>query len=408
MSADRTQAQDARCKVLLATRDPALAASTASAFANDPRIELLTVEDGVDVAEPKIRAETLSALIVDFDPGRSEETAALERLAKRLDRQTPIIAIPASFDQGLARWFLKVRVGDFLIRPVATADLVRTVTRAISDLGDDAPTQSQIYAFMPASGGVGVTTLAIATAFILSGDAKREQPSTCLVDLNFQYGAVADYLDVEPRLNLSEIEAAPERLDRQLLEVMISRHKSGIAVIAAPNAPAEMRSFDAEVVTRLLDLVSAYFDVVILDMPRTWFQWTENVMIGSDKLFIVSEMTVPDLRQAQRLLKAIDERLPEQVDPQVIINRFEQSMFDSGVRRGDLERALGKALSGTVPNNYRLVREAIDRGVPLDEVRAGNDVSASLSRIIGATGGASDATAKSGLIGLGRKLMARG
>ena len=83
-------------------------------------------------------------------------------------------------------------------------------------------------------------------------------------------------------------------------------------------------------------------------------------------------------------------------------------MFDSGVRRGDLERALGKSLSGTVPNNYRLVREAIDRGVPLDEVRAGNDVSASLSRIIGATGGPADAKAKSGLMGLGRKLMARG
>jgi hypothetical protein len=44
----------------------------------------------------------------------------------------------------------------------------------------------------------------------------------------------ADYLDLEPRLNLGEIEPRPERLDRQLLEVMLSHHPSGLAVVAAP------------------------------------------------------------------------------------------------------------------------------------------------------------------------------
>ena len=41
---------------------------------------------------------------------------------------------------------------------------------------------------------------------------------------------------------------------------MLSHHPSGLAVIAAPNRPAEMRSFDPDVVTRLLDLVSSHFD----------------------------------------------------------------------------------------------------------------------------------------------------
>jgi pilus assembly protein CpaE len=35
-----------------------------------------------------------------------------------------------------------------------------------------------------------------------------------------------------------------------------------------------------------------------------------------------------------------------------------------------------------IPNNYRLVREAIDRGVPLEEVKAGNNVTGTLKRII--------------------------
>ena len=139
---------------------------------------------------------------------------------------------------------------------------------------------------------------------LLLNSGAHGKTATCLVDLDFQHGACADYLDIEPRLNLGEIEPRPERLDRQLLEVMISQHPSGLAVVAAPNRPAEMRSFDPDVVTRLLDLVSSHFDYVVFDMPRTWFSWTDSVLLGSNKLFIVSETTVPGLRHAKQLVEA--------------------------------------------------------------------------------------------------------
>src|SRR3954467_10286949 len=159
------------------------------------------------------------------------------------------------------------------------------------------------------------------------------RPAVCLVDLDFQHGACADYLDLEPRLDLKEIEPRPERLDRQLLEVMLSHPAAGLEVIAAPNRPAEMRSFDPDMVTRLLDLVSSHFDYVVIDMPRTWFSWTDSVLLGPNNLFIVSEMTVPSLRQAKGLVAAIRERLNNGPQPQVIVNRFEQRMFDPGVKK---------------------------------------------------------------------------
>ena len=64
---------------------------------------------------------------------------------------------------------------------------------------------------------------------------------------------------------------------------MLSHHASGLAVIAAPNRPAEMRTFDPDVVTHLLDLVSSHFDYVVIDMPRTWFSWTDSVLLGSNR-----------------------------------------------------------------------------------------------------------------------------
>jgi pilus assembly protein CpaE len=71
------------------------------------------------------------------------------------------------------------------------------------------------------------------------------------------------------------------------------------------------------------------------------------------------------------------------VKPRVIVNRFEQQMlFGTGLRRADAERALEGFFEGTVANSYKLVREAIDRGLPLDELKAGNPLSTDLKKIV--------------------------
>jgi pilus assembly protein CpaE len=143
-----------------------------------------------------------------------------------------------------------------------------------------------------------------------------------------------------------------------------------------------MRSFDPDVVTKLLDLVSSNFDFVVFDMPRTWFSWTDSVLLGSNKLYIVSEMTVPGLRHAKQLVEAIRERLGDTPKAEVVVNRFEQKMFSSGLRKGDIEQVLGDAFAACIPNNYAVVREAIDRGVPLDEVKPGNRITQELKKLI--------------------------
>jgi pilus assembly protein CpaE len=290
--------------------------------------------------------------------------------------------VTSQFEATVARRLMQMRVADFLVKPVPPVELVRACARVAKAPDHADKREAQIFTFLPAVGGAGVTTLAVQTAMLLLNSGARGKTATCLVDLDFQHGSCSDYLDIEPRLNLNEIEPRPERLDRQLLEVMLSQHPSGLAVIAAPNRPAEMRSFDPDVVTRLLDLVSSHFDYVVFDMPRTWFSWTDSVLLGSNRLFIVSETTVPGLRHAKQLVEAIRERLGDGPHPQVIINRFVQKMFSPGLRRSDIEQAIGDAFLACVPNDYGLVREAIDRGVPLDEIKPGNKITFQLKKLI--------------------------
>jgi len=373
--------QTAKTRVVVLTADGAFEQSVRTTFGGHGQIELAVIKGSIG-EHTSLDLDGAAVIVADLDATRPDDFQALQRLVMRLGARPPIIVVTQAFNETVARQLLQVRVADFLIKPIAPVDLVRSCARVAQDATGAAAKEAQIFTFLPAAGGVGVTTLAIQSALLLLRAGQRGGNSTCLVDLDFQHGACADYLDLEPRLDLDEIEPRPERLDRQLLEVMLSHHHSGLAVIAAPHRPAEMRSFDPDVVTRLLDLVSTRFDHVVIDTPRTWFSWTDNVLIGSNKLFIVTESTVPGLRYAKQLVTAINERLGDAAQPRVIVNRFEQRVFGAGLRRTDLKQALGGALAGTIPNHYGLVREAIDRGVPLDEVKPRNPVSAELRKLI--------------------------
>jgi len=374
---------DNRTRVAIVTADSEFERSARETFGASSAIELAVTAGGLAEHCETLDVADTTVLVVDLDARQPDEMAALAKLMGRIGARPPVVAVTQTFDAAVARTLVQMRVADFLVKPVAPVDLVRACARVAKvQTASNEPTEAQIYSFLPSAGGVGVTTLAVQTAMLLLANAPRGKSSTCLVDLDFQHGAVADYLDLEPRLNLTEIEPRPDRLDRQLLEVMMSYHASGLAVVAAPNRPAEMRSFDPDVVTRLLDLVSTNFDYVVFDMPRTWFSWTDSVLLGSNKLFIVSETTVPGLRHAKHLVAAIKERLGDGPNPQVIVNRFQHAMFSSGLSLADLKQALGDAFGATVPNDYNLVREAIDRGVPLDEVKRGNKITAQIKKLV--------------------------
>jgi pilus assembly protein CpaE len=367
--------------VAVITADPAFEQSAHATFGASSQIELKIIPGAVSDVGPGFDPGDVTVTVVDLDASRPEEMEALELMMQRIGHWPPVVVLTQIFDAEVARRLLQMKVADFLVKPVQPIELVRTCARVARPAVNET-TEAQIYTFMPAVGGAGVTTLAIQTALLLLNSGQRGRINTCLVDLDFQHGACCDYLDIEPRLDLKEIEPRPERLDRQLLEIMLSRHASGLEVIAAPNRPAEMRSFDPDMVTRLLDLVSSHFEYVVIDMPRTWFSWTDSVLLGTNRLFIVSEMSVPSLRRAKALVAAMRERLGEGPKPQVIVNRFEQRIFEAGLKRSDIEQALGEDFLGTVPNNYRLVREAIDRGVPLDEVKASNNISSQIKKLI--------------------------
>jgi len=396
--------------IVMVSTDAELVRMAKGAIATGDTQKLEIVGKSIGELGAEVREFNCDALIIDMDASSVADFETLQKIKRMVGPSVSIIVVSSNFSPAAARILIQLKVADFLVKPMATSDFVRSINNAVNAGGEDHQIEPQFLAFMPASGGVGNTAIALETAAILNRYGRKLGRTTCVVDLNFQHGSCAEYLDIEPRFDITEIENAPERLDRQLLDVMLSRHESGLSIIAAPNHPSEMRTFKPALVIRLLDLVSAYFDYVVIDLPRIWFPWTETVIMGCNRFFIVADMTVPSVRHARRLLEVVDEKVGKQVEAKIIVNRMDRRNNNAGLNASDVEEALGAKLAGSIPNNYRLVRDAVDRGVQFDEIEANNNVTSALTEIIlpgEAELQSSSGRPGSGLLSIGRNLLKR-
>jgi len=82
-------------------------------------------------------------------------------------------------------------------------------------------------------------------------------------------------------------------------------------------------------------------------------------------------------------------------------------MFDNGIKQADVQEILGEHFVGGIANNYRLVREAVDRGVPLHEIDPNANVINDLKKIILPEEAVPIRAKSRSLFGMGRGLLKR-
>ncbi|MFZ1108877.1 MAG: hypothetical protein WAN43_11120 [Rhodomicrobium sp.] len=374
---------DQKVDVLLVTRDAELKEKFVEVFTETDRFALRVINARVSEFENLLaEIEPPELLVIDLDKASIVDTEALERIKKVKFEVTPILVVSNYLDQDTVRSLVRIKVDDWLPNDCGSADIYKSCERALRRPTPEKPLHdADCHAFFPVSGGCGNTTLAIQTAFLL-GKKSGQLSRTCLVDLNLQDGTVADYLDLTPSFKIEELSTAPGRLDRQLLDVMISRHPSGLAVLATPRVPARYLDVSEGIVGSVLGLLSKSFHTIVIDLPKNWRPWTDNVIWGSNKIYVVSSFTVPALRQARFVADAIAAKANANAEVSVIINRYSQSIFGGGLTRKDAERVLGGRLRGLVPDLGNAVAEAINRGLPVSEISSGSKLEKRLENIL--------------------------
>jgi Flp pilus assembly CpaE family ATPase len=197
-----------------------------------------------------------------------------------------------------------------------------------------------VISFLPCAGGVGNTTIALEVALQIKRSKASRAWKICYFDLDFQTSHVCDLLDIEARLQITEISEQPERLDEQLFELFVSHHSSGLDVFAAPRSKLDPCEIDVEALDGLLDMVSEKYDLVVFDLPVAWYAWTAAMIEGSNAIVLTGINTIPCLRQIRTTLDAVLAIKTSSTQTAIAINRVSQRLLGGIKRRQHVEAVL--------------------------------------------------------------------
>lgn len=232
------------------------------------------------------------------------------------------------------------------------------------------------------AGGTGASTFATNLAWELATVAKVDPPRVCLIDLDFQYGSVATYLDLPRKEAVFELLTDLSSSDSEALLSAMLTFNDKLHVLTAPADMLPLDIVGAEDIGRLLDMAQANFDFVVVDMPSTIVSWTETVLARAHVYFGLMEL---DLRSAQNVLRLVRalkaEALPHE-KLRYVLNRaprFTDLSAKSRVKR--MAESLDIEIELQLPDGGPQITQANDHGLPLAENAAKNPLRRELQKL---------------------------
>jgi pilus assembly protein CpaE len=267
---------------------------------------------------------------------------------------------------------------DFLTTPVDGEQLHMALAK-VEALKPAGSSKGKIIATVRSTGGCGATFLAVNTACELVSSCDQ---SVAIVDMDFCGGQVATYLDLMPSFTLGDLAESSKTLDPRMLERVLIRHSSGLAVIARPTALSQGKLLHTDqnhqLITAVISTLTDMYDYVILDGLNPCAQADLELLRLADNILLVMNLLVPSIRNAYRMLEDMTQRhglgggklsaaatsAESLLEPiLLIINRLGRE--SSYLRIQDVEKTLQHKIFAQVPDDWRTVSRSINAGDPL-------------------------------------------
>jgi pilus assembly protein CpaE len=289
---------------------------------------------------------------------REELAALLQRPAQ--ERPPLLVCGPLDEREGI-RLAMQAGARDFLPEPVAAEELLAALGRMLTEAKAGQATEGKLIAVMNAKGGSGATMLACNLAHQLS----VRGGTTLLLDLDLQFGSVAHCLDVRPAHCHVEVLQQIEALDSVALRGFCSHFSPTLHVLGGRAGELFLaQDVRLEQLDALLRLARSTYDWVVVDLPRQIDHLTGVTLEQADQVYIVVQQSLSHLKDGTRLTRILRDDLGVQGSRlQVLVNRYNKA---SPVSLKDIAEALRCTDPQKLPNDYAVVSESQNTGVPLE------------------------------------------
>ncbi|MCW8831369.1 MAG: AAA family ATPase [Gammaproteobacteria bacterium] len=310
-------------------------------------------------------------IIYEIDGSKEEEIQDLEKILQEFAQRVTVYVTEKNGDIETMRRLMRAGVRDVFPQPIQTHELVNAVTNILSEkrtrLGQSKGGKGGVTSFISAKGGCGATTIAMNVAEIL---AHTFEAKVLLIDLDVQFGDAALLLDLIPGNNVMDALLQPHRVDPVFLKALITRHGSGLDVLASPADISSMGGISSDGVTSLIDAAVEVYDFVILDVPRVLTSWTMEALRCSDPVMLVGQNNLSSIRDAKLILDKIKQEGIPADNIEVINNRAMSK--EGSIDINKLKETLGIERMHKASNDYKASVYSQNQGQPVEEISRGS------------------------------------
>lgn len=240
-----------------------------------------------------------------------------------------------------------------------------------------------VVSFVGTAGGVGNTTLAMEVGVDLATKlSNRGQKKIAYLDLDNQGGAVCDYLGVEARLNMEEIRAKPGRLDSYMLEIMATKHASGLDIFS-PRASYNINKYLSEDVgiLSLLNCVVDNYSVTLIDIPHRCPIETAEIVKNSDFVYCVSIFSVPNIRLLKKKIDNLINFGVSEDRTSIILTHVDTNFMGAISLRFNIDIILKNWPALFVRRDSSFALECVDMGVSMVQSQPKKGISQDIQKV---------------------------
>jgi len=352
----------------------------------------LTFEDAaVFLRQPE--ANNLEFVAIALDSDDEEDIAMVADLIKiATGRKIKVLLIAEEVSPIALHQLLKLGAEEFIPYPLpdgALHDAIERMRRPAPVLAEGGTklkgTGDKDGVILPVhalGGGVGATNFAVNLAWELAIEDEESPAKVCLLDLDFQFGSVATYLDLPRREAVFELLSDTSSMDTDSFLQALLPFNEKLHVLTSPSELLPLDFVGPEDIQKVLEIARTNFDYVVIDMPHTLVQWTETVLHASHVYFALVELDMRSAQNALRMIRALKgEELPYE-KLRYVMNRapkFTDLTGKSRVKR--MAESLDIKIEVLMPDGGKQIVEANDHGVPLAEMAAKNPLRKEIQKL---------------------------
>jgi len=273
-----------------------------------------------------------------------------------LQRQASVRPAPVLFalvherSPELMKRVLRAGADELLFLPLDPGD----ATRALLKISETRRREEHheggvVCSFVSLVGGTGVTSLCANLALALRYALDKK---VGVVDLDLQAGGLSVFLNLEPERTIMALTEGDRKLDSIQLEAALSKHASGVYLLAAPKRIEDSELVTDATVGAVLDLMKQLFDYVIVDCGTHVDSNTVAAWERSKRLFYVLDQSIGAARCAWRFVDLCGRLGLQSVEPAFVLSRYQAN---HPIGEEQITHTLAQPLFARIPRDEKVL-----------------------------------------------------